>query len=69
MAFSRPQICVMLYIVDMLCLSTGEMEANLLEAAKEIHLNACSVLSHFASHVTLTEYAVAQTTAQLRSLV
>lgn len=50
-------------------LFAGELEAALLEAAKQIHLNACSVLSKFAVNTTLSERALAQAAAQLMALL
>lgn len=47
----------------------GELETLLLEAVKEIHLNACSVLSQFAGSPILSEHALAQAAAQLLALL
>lgn len=47
----------------------ADLEAVLMAAAKEIHLNACSVLAQFAGIPQLSEHALAQTVAQLLALL
>jgi hypothetical protein len=49
--------------------AAGDLEMVLLEGAKEIHLNACSVLKQFAAINVLSEHALKQAAAQLLSLL
>jgi hypothetical protein len=49
--------------------SAGDLESVLLEGAKEIHLNAYSVLTQFAASTVLSEHALMQAAAQLLALL